>query len=289
MQENISMQSTRRKVNRLLSAAFYLKNNLSQVGMGEFLDILNVSSGFDEDRELRTPFLFFFKYGILKNELTRIFPCTVCSKKLTNGANGFPTENQPCGHKYFEETSDKCYTILLPIEDQVKFFVKHHGIKKNNIDVDQSNMKGDVYTGNRYNKYVEEKPINEHTITIQLNIDGAQKFKSSKYGFWPFMGIVNETSYKTRRSNVILLAIWFGNKKPPASVFLDPCVELLDKIFSIGIDCNGEKYLIKPVIVTVDSVARPVLRNTLQFNGKFGCDFCLHPGMFPNLLLLKCY
>lgn len=25
-------------------------------------------------------------------------------------------------------------------------------------------------------------------------------------------------------------------------------------------------------------VARPLLRNTKQFNGKYGCDFCLHPG-----------
>ena len=38
-----------------------------------------------------------------------------------------------------------------------------------------------------------------------------------EYSFWPFMGIVNETGYKTRRSNVILMAIWIGNKKPPSS------------------------------------------------------------------------
>lgn len=56
---------------------------------------------------------------------------------------------------------------------------------------------------------------------------------------------------------------------------------------STGIDCNGETYFIKPVIVTVDSVTRPVLRNTLQFNGKYKCDFCLHPGMLAMLFIFR--
>lgn len=139
-------------------------------------------------------------------------------------------------------------------------------------------MKGDVYTGNRYRKYIQDGLIDDYTITLQINTDGAQKFVSSKYGFWPFMGIINETSYKTRRSNIILMAIWYGNKKPPRNVFLDPCVAELKKLCETGIECDGKMYKVRPVIVTVDTIARPVIRNTTQFNGLFGCDFCLHPG-----------
>ncbi|KZS19917.1 Uncharacterized protein APZ42_013528 [Daphnia magna] len=109
--------------------------------------------------------------------------------------------------------------------------------------------KGDVFTGDRYKQYVKDGLISEQTVTMQINTDGAQKFKSSKYSFWPFTGIINETGYKTRRSNVILMAIWFGNKKPPRNAFVDPCVVELEKL------CT-----------------------TVQFNGAYGCDFCLHPG-----------
>lgn len=234
--------------------------------------------------------MFMKQYGILKKGLKRVYPCSTCSKTLiVNEESGLPIENQPCGHKYSKDSSDKCYTLLLPVDEQLKFFIRHHGIKKANASDDADDWKGDVCTGDRYKQYVKDGIINEQTVTMQINTDGAQKFKSSKYSFWPFMGIINETGYKTRRSNVILMAIWFGNKKPPRNVFLDPCVAELKNLCSTGLKVDGNVYKIRPVIVTVDTVARPVIRNTTQFNGAFGCDFCLHPGTikqqnFLNLL-----
>ncbi|KAI7792506.1 hypothetical protein IRJ41_015741, partial [Triplophysa rosa] len=38
---------------------------------------------------------------------------------------------------------------------------------------------------------------------------------------------------------------------------------------------------IHSLLCTADSVARPLLKNTKQFNGKYGCDFCLHYGGGP--------
>lgn len=221
------------------------------------------------------------KYGFLKGWLKRIFPCTTCSVPLLNDDTGFTLEIQPCGHKYSKETSDNCYTLLLPIDEQITFYLRYHGIqrKHSSASPDNDETKGDVFTGDRYKQYVMDGLIDDHTVTLQINTDGAQKFKSSKYSFWPFMGIINETSYKTRRSNIILLALWYGNKKPTRSVFVYPCVSELNKLSSTGIQYDGVTYKIRPVVVTVDTIARPVLRNTMQFNGKFGCDFCLHPGI----------
>lgn len=257
-----------------------MKHGLSKSGLGDFLDILNVSSGLNQDDELRSPYMFMKRYGLLKGELKRIYPCSTCSKTLKNDESGYPTEIQPCGHNYCKETSDKCYTLLLPVEEQVRFFLRHHGIKKIPQETLDQDRKGDVFTGDRYKQYVKDGLINERTVTMQINTDGAQKFKSSKYSFWPFMGTVNETGYKTRRSNVILMAIWFGNKKPPRNVFVDPCVDVLNQLCSTGVECDNIKYIVRPVIVTVDTIARPILRNTMQFNGAYGCDFCLHPGIY---------
>lgn len=191
------------------------------------------------------------------------YPCTTCSLTLVNDEDGYPIQVQPCGHNYCQETSGKCYTLLLPIEDQVKFFLRHHGIKK--IDegaLDTEDRKGDVFTGDRYKQYVKDGLISEQTVTMQINTDGAQKLKSSKYSFLPFTGIINETGYKTRRSNVILMAIWFGNKKPPRNAFVDPCVVELEKLCTTGIECDGKIYTIRPVLVTFDTVARPILRHS---------------------------
>ena len=230
--------------------------------------------------KLRSPYMFMKKYGLLKEKLKRIYPCTTCSKTLINGEDGYPTEKQPCGHAYSKDASDKCYTLLLPIEEQIRYFIRHHGIKRETTNLLSQDMKGDVYTGKRYQQYIEDGLIDENTITIQINTDGSQRFKASKYSFWQFMGIVNERRYKTRRSNVILMAIWSGNKKPPRNVFLDPCDEELKKYCSTGIECDGKVYEVRPVIVTVDTIARPIIRNTMQFNGSYGCDFCFNPGNF---------
>ncbi|KZR97305.1 Uncharacterized protein APZ42_007903, partial [Daphnia magna] len=72
------------QVTRLLSAAFYLKHGLSKSGLGDFLDILNVSSELYQDEELRSPYMFMNKYGILNADLKRIYPCSTCSKTLEN-------------------------------------------------------------------------------------------------------------------------------------------------------------------------------------------------------------
>jgi hypothetical protein len=61
--------------------------------------------------------------------------------------------------------------------------------------------------------------IDELTITVIWNTNGAQPYKMSKNGIWPFMATINEAPYKLRRDYVILLALWFGTKIPFACIF----------------------------------------------------------------------
>jgi len=44
-----------------------------------------------------------------------------------------------------------------------------------------------------------------------------------------------------------------------------------------GVLFKNVKYKVRVLIIATDTVARPLMRNTTQFNGEFGCDFCLHP------------
>jgi hypothetical protein len=73
------------------------------------------------------------------------------------------------------------------------------------------------------------------------------------------------------------MALWFGNKMLQGA-FLYPTIDQLNELQNRGIAVHGIIYQVRPLIISVDTVARPVLRNTTQFNGHHGCDFCLHRG-----------
>ncbi|XP_051173416.1 uncharacterized protein LOC127289493 [Leptopilina boulardi] len=66
------------------------------------------------------------------------------------------------------------------------------------------------------------------------------------------------------------------------SIFLEPFVDHMNIISSNGVECtiNETKLNIKiyPLVCCVDSVARAPVQGFIQFNGRFGCSQCLHPG-----------
>ncbi len=148
---------------------------------------------------------------------------------------------------------------------QLKYFIEHHGLKQNQEW--DPNFRGDIQSGDR--KMRELGKIDNTTITVVWNTDGAQPYKMSKNGIWPFMAIINELPYKLRRAYVILLAMWFGNKKPPMNAFLDWIISEWTRLEKDGIDVNGIHYKVRVLVITTDTVARPVIRNTTQYNGEF--------------------
>ena len=92
------------------------------------------------------------------------------------------------------------------------------------------------------------------------------------------MAVINEVKYGVRRTFIILLSIWIGNKKPPRDVFMDGPIASLKKIEKDGFLVKGKQYKLKVLVITVDTIARSGMGNTTQCNGMCGCDFCLHPG-----------
>ncbi len=70
------------------------------------------------------------------------------------------------------------------------------------------------------------------------------------------------------------------------SVLLTPFVNELCSLEREGLiwkDSKNVEHISKvyALICSSDSVARPLLRNTKQFNGQYGCDFCYHIGGGP--------
>lgn len=107
-------------------------------------------------------------------------------------------------------------------------------------------------------------------------------FKSSNYSIWPIQMIINEVPMQVRNNDVILWALWFGKNKPKMNIYMQKFVQNINTLSAEGIPCNinHEIKKIKPYAICccVDSVARAPMQGLIQFNGYYGCNWCLHPG-----------
>lgn len=63
------------KIKMLLVAAFYLKHNLSNSVLNDFINILSISRGSQKNAELKSAYSFLKKYDCCKPTLRKIYPC----------------------------------------------------------------------------------------------------------------------------------------------------------------------------------------------------------------------
>ncbi|XP_033106065.1 uncharacterized protein LOC117108209 [Anneissia japonica] len=117
-----------------------------------------------------------------------------------------------------------------------------------------------------------------HTILILM-----VPLKSSGYSIWPIHVTINEIIPRERNKHTVLSGLWFGYTEPDMTLFLQPFVDDAENLATTGIkwqSSNGKIISSKfvPLVAAVDSVARPMLQNTTQYNGMFGCAMCKHPG-----------
>ena len=144
----------------------------------------------------------------------------------------------------------------------------------------------DITDGVLYNKLVNSLPKNDklNFATCTFNTDGSPVFKSSKCSIWPIQLIINELPFSVRASKPLITGIWFGRDKPIMNIFLKPFVDYMNTLSRSGVTCTiaNERRRIKifTLCCCVDSVARAPVQGFIQFNGYFGCGWCLHPGNY---------
>lgn len=117
-----------------------------------------------------------------------------------------------------------------------------------------------------------------------MNTDGVKVFKSKgQSSLRPIQMFLNELPCEKRfkRENVILTGIWFG-KSLDMSLYLKPFTDEMKDLEEnkIQVNENGNTYdvIIRAFIISTDTMAKPKLMAMKQFNGKYCCPYCLHPG-----------
>lgn len=148
----------------------------------------------------------------------------------------------------------------------------------------------DIHDGKLYKNNINCAKSNSKRTSLilsyNLSTDGAPLFNSSKRSFWPLQISINELPPKLRYTNLILAALCILKSEPTPklmNLFMTHFVQQANKLSTKGltvIDAEGRKFRITliPICAPVDTVARPIIQNRIQFNGYWGCSWCYAHG-----------
>ncbi len=82
---------------------------------------------------------------------------------------------------------------------------------------------------------------------------------------------------------LLLGGIWLGPAKPDMKTILQPVISKIESLKVSLKTCQGEKQLRAKLLLSVfDLPARAAAVNMMQYNGRYGCLYCLDEGKHIN-------
>lgn len=271
----------------LLLLMFSLRHKLTARALDDLIDLVNC----------HTPCIVHqSKYYLLKQYKSdppkQNFFCENCHGLLdTMNAQNTQVECSRCltDNNLKKLQASSGYFLTFTLKDQIKKLLETNIGTKLCWDYNTNDTIDDVISGTMYRKLKAKKYNTEKWISLQWNTDGIQVFKSSKISVWPIQVMINELPYNDRRENILLAGLWYSAIKPDMNTFLYPLTKELCDLQNNGIDLvlPSSKFStnikVHSIIVSVDSVARPMIQNIKQFNGMYGCPYCLNKGVIRSV------
>ncbi|XP_063961852.1 uncharacterized protein LOC129268704 isoform X2 [Lytechinus pictus] len=263
--------------------AFAMKHHITGVALQDLIDLINLHCPHSLPQ---SKYLFNNVFHTFKDTCQFHFYCN-CMKYL--GKRGeLPEICDKCGEEIDEDNKVKegKFFLVFPLADQLQYLLEHTEVGGTIINREirrTDETISDITDGTMYQELVREGLLcHKDNLSLSWNTDGVPIFRSSKSSMWPVMCTINELPMRMRRENVMLTALWFGEIKPDMSVFLKPFVDECNVLSSTGLQWThvgvAKTSRVFPLLCTVDSVARPLLQNMIQFNGFYGCPFCKEKG-----------
>lgn len=261
---------------QLLILSYVLRHNLPDVGLENELDLL----------DCHLPYAVYkSKYRFLKSfpypDGVKYYYCDVCALIVP-----FETDCSQCtkcmkNYRKSELEKLQQFFMYIPLMQQLaelfnsKLYCQLGKIPPNDRD---------IVNGKVYRQLKENGTIGANDISLTWNTDGVRIFKSSNEGLWVLQACVNELPYRLRKNNIFICGIWVNKKKPDMNMFLDPFTKEMTELATDGLETttysHQEPITIKvhTILSSMDSVARPMVQKVKQYNGEYGCSYCLHKG-----------
>lgn len=256
----------------LMILNYYIRHRLTQSALVDLLRMLNVLAGY---KLLPESFETFVANFPNQYKHSRVYYCVECQSRV---GEIVPDENEVCAIPDCGSTKFDFF-MIIPIEQQIRDTIVKY--QKEILDYEETvkiEAVSDISQG-KIVKQISEK-IPEKLITLSVNTDGAAAYRwSTNKPCYPIFVTINNLPPRIRfdKNNLLLAAVWLSKGEPNIPLFFkDFCEEIIK--LGEGISIGPVKYKVVVVQNCLDSVARPKLQNSTQFNGKFGCSLCLHEG-----------
>lgn len=195
-----------------------------------------------------------------------------CSSEKTDKwiCVGCGTELRICETNYF---------VYFKLEDQLKQILHRHWdeiqtYNRTIINDDCENIK-DAYSGS-----LNQAKVQQNILCLMVNTDGISLKKSNKKSVWPVQIICNFLPPHLRyfNENIITVAFYYNEEKPDMMKLFEPLAKELEKLELNGLVFEQQVFRVAVTSAVLDLPAKAAFQQTMQYNGYFGCGFCLHRG-----------
>lgn len=118
---------------------------------------------------------------------------------------------------------------------------------------------------------------NPPLLSISVNMDGLPISKSSRLSFWPILGMCDQLN----NTHPFVIALYEGNSKPSvANDFMENFVNEAKSLEQNGLVIDGSHYQFRISSIILDSPAKCLMKNTVQYNSFKGCQICCQTGQW---------
>lgn len=138
----------------------------------------------------------------------------------------------------------------------------------------------DIEDSEAYKKIASKHP-NKKVLSLTMNIDGANIFKSSKNSLWLTQVCLQflPPAIRFLLENILIVSLFYGSKKPNVFDLVSFMARELDEC-ELSIFDGKEFITFVPALVTIscDLLAKAMVQNMKNATGKYACSYCYHPG-----------
>ena len=258
-----------------LLLAFTIRHGLSKVALEDLLDLLRVL-GVTESVPVSRYKLLRHAVEEIGNKNVTHFYCSACSAYVKSDSIACDV----CDAAFSKAAAlrDGSFFVYLPIGDQLRDLLESGYVAENMADETQD--PGNV--GNKMNGARYQSAPGLDSLTINWNYDGLPIFKSSGASLWPILAQINELKPAARKEQILMCGVWFGAKKNNWISYSKPFLDELRLLGTVGVEWRrkGESMVTKVSThaIVCDAPARCMVQGTHQFNGAFGCTWCMQEG-----------
>eukprot|EP00733_Pompholyxophrys_punicea_P000594 Pompholyxophrys_punicea_v1_NODE_182_length_2964_cov_38.441389.p1 type:complete len:509 gc:universal NODE_182_length_2964_cov_38.441389:960-2486(+) len=251
---------------------FSIENKLTNEALDELLEVLARHFPRDQYAGFRKAKDLYKFFSCTQKDLQIRKFCATCGIERPNS----------CGC-----SSEEDLLFEIPLKTVVQeFFSEKDFIQQLSHPTARNDIQ-DVFDGENFKRLKAAGffDLNEN-LALGINTDGVSPFNSSKSQFWPILLNVHSLPVKKRfkSTNIKLVGLWCGKKKPNMDVFLDKIIRELCLYYTDGFkiwDSNSNSYVVsRGVILTAsfDAPAKAEVLKMVYFNGQYGCPMCENPG-----------